>query len=162
VRAFAEVVLVATLAFAVVLVLRLVRTDLAEEVFVLVLGGVTLVGLVVATRGETAQRSAFERSLRPPPPPRPNRPLELDRLEREVTLGVGGAFHLRQKLLPQLREIAAQRLADRRGTGLSEVTVSADAWDLLRTEGPDGYSDRYGRGVPIERIEALTDELERI
>jgi hypothetical protein len=162
VKRFAGVALIATLVFVAVLSLRLVRTGLAEEVFLLALGALTLVGLVVATRGETAQPSAFERALRPPPAPRPNRPLELDRLEREVTLGIGGAFHLRQKLLPQLRELAAQRLADRRGTTLSEATVSADAWDLLRPEGPDAYRDRYGRGVPVERLEALTDELERI
>jgi hypothetical protein len=162
VRSFAGFALVATAALAAVLVLRLVRADLAEEVFVLVLGAATLVALVVATRGEKAQPSSFERALRPSPPPQPNRPLELDRLERDVTLGVSGAFHLRQKLLPQLREIAAQRLADRRGAALTETAVSAEAWDLLRPEGPDGYRDRYGRGVPIERLEALTGELERI
>ena len=161
-RTFAGFALTATAALAAVLVLRLVRTDLAEEVFVLVLGAATLVALVAATRGEKAQPSSFERALRPSPPLQPNRPLELERLEREVTLGVGGAFHLRHKLLPQLREIAAQRLADRRGAALSESTVGADAWDLLRPEGPDDYRDRYGRGVPIERLEALTDELERI
>ena len=161
-RAFAGFVLFATAALAAVLLLRLVRPDLTEEVFVLVLGAGTLVALVVATRGEKAQPSSFERALRPSPPPQPNRPLELDRLERDVTLGVSGAFHLRQKLLPQLREIAAQRLADRRGAALTETTVGANAWDLLRPEGPDGYRDRYGRGVPIERLEALTDELERI
>jgi hypothetical protein len=162
VRSFAGFALAATAALAAVLVLRLVRADLAEEVFVLVLGVATLVALVVATRGEKAQSSSFERALRPSAPPQPNRPLELDRLERDVTLGVSGAFHLRQKLLPQLREIAAQRLADRRGGALTETAVSAEAWDLLRPEGPDGYRDRYGRGVPIERLEALTAELERI
>ena len=161
-RSFGSFVLLATFAFAVVLVLRLVQTNLAEEVFVLALGAATLVALVVATRGGKAQPSAFERALRRPPVPQPNRPLELDRLERDVTLGVNGAFHLRHKLLPQLQEIAAQRLADRRGAALSETTVSADAWDLLRPEGPDAYRDRYGRGVPIERLEALTDELEKI
>ena len=119
VRTFAGFALTATAALAAVLVLRLVRTDLAEEVFVLVLGAATLLALVAATRGEKAQPSSFERALRPSPPPRPNRPLELDRLERDVTLGVSGAFHLRHKLLPQLREIAAQRLADRRGAALS-------------------------------------------
>ncbi len=154
--------ILASFALASTLVLRLVNTDLAEQVFVLVLGSATLLTLVAATRGERAQPSAFERALRPAKPPQPNRPLELDRLERDVTLGVNGAFHLRQKLLPQLREVAAQRLADRRGASLSEQTVGADAWDLLRPEGPDGYRDRYGRGVPIERLEALTDELERI
>jgi hypothetical protein len=162
VKTFAGFALTATAAFIAVLSLRLVHTDLAEEAFVLVLGAATLIGLVAATRGEKAQPSAFERALRPSPPPRPNRPLELDRLERDVTLGVGGAFHLRHKLLPQLREIAAQRLADRRGAALSEATVGADAWDLLRPEGPDDYRDRYGRGIPIERLAALTDELERI
>ncbi len=161
-KTFAGFAMMTTFALAVVLVLRLVRTDLAEEVFVLVLGAGTLLTLVALTRGEQAQPSAFERALRPPAPPQPNRPLELDRLEREVTLGVGGAFHLRHKLLPQLREIATQRLADRRGAALSETTVGADAWDLLRPEGPDDYRDRYGRGIPIERLEALTDELERI
>ena len=154
--------LLVTFAFGVTLVLRLVQPDLAEEVFVLVLGGATLIALVAETRGEAARPSAFERALRPPPPPQPKRPLELDRLEREVTLGVNGAFHLRHKLLPQLREIAAQRLSDRRGAVLSETTVGADAWDLLRPEGPDAYRDRYGRGIPIERLEALTDELEKI
>ena len=127
-----------------------------------------------ARRGDARSRSSrrpaarrrsppsFERALRSQPPPRPARPLELERLEREVTLGIGGAFHLRHKLLPQLREIAAQRLADRRGAALTDATVSADAWELLRPEGPDDYRERYGRGVPIERLEALTDELERI
>ena len=154
--------LLASFALGAVLVLRLVQAELAEQVFVLVLGAATLIALVVETRGEKARRSTFELALRPSPPPRPNRPLELDRLEREVTLGVNGAFHLRMRLLPQLREIAAQRLADRRGTALSEASVSADAWDLLRPEGPAEYRDRYGRGIPIERLEALTDELERI
>jgi len=162
VKTFAELAAIATLVFVAVLAARLVRAELAEEVFVLVLGAVTLVALVVATRGDPAQSSPFERSLRPPPAPQPNRPRELDRLERDVTLGVGGAFHLRHRLLPQLREIAAQRLADRRGATLSEATVTADAWDLLRPEGPDAYRDRYGRGAPLKRLEALTDELEEI
>jgi hypothetical protein len=162
VRSLATFALAATAALVAVLLLGLVRTDLAEEVFVLVLGAGTLVALVVATRGEKAEPSFFERALHPSPPPQPNRPLELDRLERDVTLGINNAFHLRQKLLPQLREIAAQRLADRHGAALTEATVSADAWELLRPEGPDGYRDRYGRGIPLERLEALTDELEKI
>ena len=161
-RSLAGFALVLTAALGAVLWLRLVKTELAEEVFVLVLGAATMLVLVLLTRGETAQPSAFDHALRPPPPPRPNRPLELERLEREVTLGVGGAFHFRRKLLPQLREIAEQRLADRRGASLSETTVDAATWELLRPEGPDLYHDRYGRGLPIEQLEALTDELERI
>ena len=161
-RTFAGFVLAATAALAAVIVLRFVRADLAEEVFVLVVGAATLLALVVATRGEKAQPSSFERALRPAPTPQPNRPLELDRLERDVTLGVSGAFHLRHKLLPQLREIAAQRLADRRGAALTEAAVGADAWELLRPEGPDGYDDRHGRGIPIAQLETLTDELEKI
>lgn len=161
-RTFARFALGATAVLAAVLVLRLVRAGLAEEVFVLALGAATLIALVAATRGEKAQPSVFERALRPPPPPRPTRPLELERLEREVTLGISNALHLRQKLLPLLREVATQRLADRRGTALTQASVSADAWELLRPEGPDGFRDRHGRGLPIERLEALTDELERI
>ncbi|MGZ4390129.1 MAG: hypothetical protein ACXVZL_12180 [Gaiellaceae bacterium] len=161
-RAFAGFVLGTTAALAAVLVLGLVRADLAEEIFVLAVGAVTLLALVVATRGEKAQPSSFERALRPASTPQPNRPLELDRLERDVTLGVSGAFHLRHKLLPQLREVAAQRLTDRRGAALTEAAVGPDAWELLRPEGPDGYRDRHGRGIPIERLEALTDELEMI
>jgi hypothetical protein len=162
VRALGGFAAFATLALAAVLVPRLVRAELAAEVYVLVLGAATLVALVAATRGEAAEPSAFERALRPPAPKRPTRPLELDRLEREVTLGIGGAFHFRHKLLPTLREIAEQRLADRRGAALSAASVDTDAWELLRPEGPDGFEDRYARGLPIERLEALTDELERI
>jgi hypothetical protein len=162
VRSYLGFALLAGAALAAVLVLRLVRAELAAEVFVLVLGAATLLVLVAATRGEKAEPSAFERAVRPQLPPHPNRPLELERLEREVTLGVAGAFHLRHRLLPQLREIAEQRLADRRGLPLTEATVDPATWELLRPEGPDGYRDRYGRGLPIEQLEALTAELERI
>ncbi len=161
-RSLGQFALVLVAALAAVLWLRLVRAELAEEVFAIVLGAATLLVLVLMTRGEKSQPSPFERALRATPPPRPNRPLELERLEREVTLGIGGAFHFRQKLLPQLREIAEQRLADRRGSTLSEATVDPATWELLRPDGPDGYQDRYGRGLPIEQLEALTDELERI
>ena len=161
-RALGQFTIALTAALAAVLWLRIVKAELAEEVFVVVLAAATLLVLVLLTRGEKSQPSAFERALRPPQPARPNRPLELERLEREVTLGISGAFHLRQKLLPQLREIAEQRLADRRGTTLSETSVDAATWELLRPEGPDGYRDRHGRGLPIEQLEALTDELERI
>jgi hypothetical protein len=162
VRSLASFAITLTAAFVALLALRLVRAELVEEVYVLVLGAATLLVLVLATRGEKAQPSAFERALRPHPPAVPNRPLELDRLEREVTLGVGGSFHFRQKLLPQLRETAEQRLADRRGQTLSETTVSAPTWELLRPDGASAYRSRYGRGLPIEELEALTDELERI
>ncbi len=66
-KSFAGFVLAATAALAAVIALRLVRADLAEEVFVLVLGAATLLALVVATRGEKAQPSSFERALRPAP-----------------------------------------------------------------------------------------------
>ena len=152
----------ATLALAAVLVFHLVRFELAAEVYVLVIGAATLVALVLVTCGAAAQPSGFERALQPPAVPQPTRPLELDRLEREVTLGVSSAFHLHHKLLPLLREVATQRLADRRGSALTAESVSADTWELLRPEGPEGFGDRFGRGLPIDRLEALTGELERI
>jgi hypothetical protein len=161
-RTFAGFALSATAVLVVVLVLRLVRAELAAEVFVLVLGAATLLALVGATRGEKARPSAFERALKPRRPPRPARPLELERLEREVTLGIGGSFHFRHKLLPLLREIAEQRLTDRRGEALTQASLGPDTWELLRPEGPDDYRERHGRGLPIERLETLTDELERI
>ena len=157
-----QFVTVATAALVAVLVLRLVRTELAAEAYVLAIGAATLLALVLATRGEGAQPSVFERALHPTPPPQPERPLELERLQREVTLGIGGAFHLHHKLLPLLREIAAQRLADRRGSALTADSVPADAWALLRPEGPGGAEDRLAPGIPIDELEALTGELERI
>ncbi len=136
--------------------------------YVLFVGAAVLLALVHATRlaGSTSGPSSFERALRRRARS-PDRPSELERIEREVVLGTSSAFDLHVRVRPLLREIAAHRLASRRGvdldTGTDDVqhALGADLWELLRPdrEPPD---ERFGPGLPLDRLREALDRLERI
>ena len=72
------------------------RFALELDVYILVVGGLALLEVVMATRqaypraANSALAEALERQ-----PPGPLRPPELERLERELTLGSSTAFDLR-------------------------------------------------------------------
>ncbi len=109
----------ATLAFLFALFAAPGRKEIELDVYVLVLGALAVLAAVVATRQAlpldrgSGLAAALEREPRDP-----LRPPELERLEREVTLGTSTAFDLHYRLRPILREVAEQRLADRRGLRL--------------------------------------------
>ena len=136
--------------------------------YVLFVGGLLLLGLVRATgdTGDLGERSLYERALRRRER-KPARPGELAKLEREVVLASGTSFDLHFRLRPVLREIAAHRLATRRGlaldTGSPEVRglVGDELWDVVRPdrEPPD---DRFGPGLPLARLRVALDRLESI
>jgi hypothetical protein len=160
--------LTATLALVLLLAFRPVRPGLVLDGYVLVLGALLLTALVGATRraqpGGTA--SAFERALRRSPP-EAKRPAELAKLEREVTLGIGSAFYLHVRLLPVLREIAAERLRERRGIDLAARPEAARAalpeplWELVRPDRP-APEDRDAPGLRPAHLREAVDALERI
>src|SRR5712691_12520669 len=95
------------------------RLSLELDVYVLVLGAMALLAGVLAIRGTSPREagSAVEAALERGPR-RAIRPVELERLEREVHLGAATAFDLHYRLRPRLREVALQRLADHRGLHL--------------------------------------------
>jgi hypothetical protein len=158
----------ATLAFVLARLAAPGRLELELDVYVLVLGALAVFAAVLATRQAfpldrgSALAAALERepraALRPP---------ELERLEREVTLGVSTAFDLHYRLRPTLREVAEQRLADRHGLRLDrggrevEAALGEELWELLR---PDRKSPdkRWTSGLEPEGVRRVVERLEAL
>ncbi|MDX6514063.1 MAG: hypothetical protein QOE36_3567 [Gaiellaceae bacterium] len=162
-------VLVAT-GVLVPLLLSPVRRGPLLEVYVLVLGGLVLLTTVVATRRATEaddpRASEFLRSL-VRPEHEPERPRDLGRLEREVFLATSNAHHFHQRLRPTLRELAAQRLADRQALDLESCSPEVRAalgpagWELLVVERQQP-TDPRAEGIPLAELTATVEALERI
>jgi hypothetical protein len=161
-----RLLVVPTLAFLVVAAFLPGRLELAARVYALV---VCAAALVVVLR---ALRSAYppERPLRPRAGSRAGRrrrPPELDRVEREVALGVAGAFELHFRLAPRLRAIAGGLLLARRRISLDDepeaarAVLGAATWELVRANRPPP-EDRLGRGIPQAELIRTVDILGRI
>jgi hypothetical protein len=160
--------LLATLAYVGARAVEPGRRGLWLDVYLLVLGAVAVFAAVLATRQAFPldRASLLAKALEREPPPA-LRPQELGRLEREVTLGTSTAFDLHYRLRPILREVAEQRLADRRGLRLArggrevEAALGEELWELVR---PDRRppEKRWALGLDeralarsVERLEAL-------
>lgn len=144
------------------------RFPLELDVYLLVVGGLVALTVVLTTRAAhpRAGRSALAEALARGPRG-PIRPLELERLEREVTLGTTTAFDLHFRLRPTLREVAEQRLADYRGLRLDdggpavEDALGEELWELVR---PDREPPelRYEPGLSRDAVVRVVDRLEAI
>jgi hypothetical protein len=156
------------LALAALSVVAPVSKERLVDAFVLMVGALLLFVLVRATgaAGGAAGASLYDRALRVRRLA-PQRPRELESLERTVTLASTSAFDLHARLRPVLREIAEHRLASSRGvrldSGSAEVreALGDELWELLQ---PDRRppSDRFAPGLRVERVEAHVDALERL
>ena len=158
-------------ATALLLLLLAVRPLPAERllsIYVLLLAAIALASLTRIAQPFVERRhpSAFEHALRARDE-RPTRPPELIRTEREITLAASAAGHAHRRLLPLLREAAAARLQSRHGVELARRPQRArellgeETWELLRPDRPEP-ADRNAPGLPLARIEALVERLERI
>ena len=144
------------------------RHGVIIQAWLLACGGLILLQLVAATRAPALDNepSSFERALRSAPSP-PERPAELARLEREVYLGVTGQFFLHRRLRPTLREIAGQRLRDRRGIELDSgnadvlAALGEDGWELLRPDRTEHWNPDAA-GIRLAELEQVVAALERI
>ena len=141
--------------------------SVVAAVYLLVLGALTLFALTRATRAaHPSDPSPFERALQRDERRRGRVP-ELTRLEREVLLGTSTAFDFHYRLRPVLREIAARRLASRRGIDLDAEPARArealgeETWALVR---PDlaPPADRLGPGLQLAELRRAVDSLARI
>jgi hypothetical protein len=163
-------VVFATLALIFVALFLPGRRHSAVDVYVLFLGAVGLAAAVRATRA--ASPDVHEPSLAhaldaDPVDILPERPAELERLEREVYLALSNGFYLHRRVRPLLREIASHRLLVRHGIDLdarpetAAALVGEPAWSWLR---PDRVEprDRWAKGPPISELRAVVDALERI
>ena len=92
----------------------------------------------------------------------PQRPRQLERLERELTMASSTAFDLHARLRPQLREIAELRLATR-GVRLEdgEGVLGEELWDLVRPDRPPP-SNRHAEGIPPAELRRAIEVLEAL
>jgi hypothetical protein len=168
----------ASLVFAVVVAVLLVagvsfllpgRRHVALDVFVLFLGALGLAMAVRATHGASpdVHEPSLVDELADPLDVLPQRPAELERLEREVHLSLGSSFYLHHRLRPLLQEVASNRLLVRHGVDLERRPDDAakhlgpQAWEWLRPDRPEPR-DRWAPGPPFSELTAVVDALERI
>lgn len=137
--------------------------ELELDVYILVVGGIALVDVVILAReahpreGVPEIVAALERG-----PDDPNRPLQLERLERELTMATATAFDLHARLRPQLREIATMRLAAR-GVRLdeAEAVLDPELWELVRPD-REPPPDRHADGIRPVALRRAVDALEAL
>ena len=158
----------ATIAYVVARLAEPGRRALWLDVYLLVLGAIAVFAAVLVTRQAfpldrgSALAAALERE-----PREPLRPHELERLEREVTLGTSTAFDLHYRLRPILREVAEQRLADRRGLRLdrggreAEAALGDELWDLVRPDRPPPEK-RWAPGLERDGVRRVVERLEAL
>jgi hypothetical protein len=162
-RRVTTVFITTTLALVVVLGLRPVSVERILAGYVLALAAIALASLTrVLAATVDGRASSFEHAiaLKRSAPPRPS---ELIRVEREITLGTTNAGHLHSRLVPLLREAAAARLGfdlDLRPAAARE-RLGDETWELLRPD-REPPSDRNAPGLPLRRVRAVVDALERL
>ena len=162
-------VVVALIALAVVSFLLPGRRHVALDVVVLFLGALGLAAAVRATHGASpdVHEPSLVDELDDPLDVLPQRPAELERLEREVYLSLGSSFYLHHRLRPLLREIASNRLLlrhgldpDRRPDEAAKI-VGPQAWEWLRPDRQEPR-DRWAPGPPMAELSSVVDALEKI
>jgi hypothetical protein len=136
---------------------------LTLQVYVLVVGALVLLTVVavfaLAARDEP---SPFVHALRRRPP-RPARPEELQRLERQVALAVENVFDFHFRLRPTLVAAAEAAVWRRHGVPLerAEAYLDAGLWEFVRPDAPPPR-DRLAPGPPLDRLNSAVAALERI
>jgi hypothetical protein len=157
---------IAIIAFLVVVTAVPQHRALAIQIYAFGVCGLVLIWLLGRTGAWKAGESAFDqaRVVRA----HEHEPLpELARVEREVTLGTGTAFDLHYRLRPRVREVAASRLADRRGIDLERRPDAAHAvldeavWELVRPDRP-APRDHHAPGLGLPGLRAVMEGLDRI
>jgi hypothetical protein len=137
--------------------------ELELDIFILAVGGLAIADVVILLRdaypleGVPKIAAALEREAEPP-----QRPPQLERLERELTMASSTAFDLHARLRPQLREIAEMRLATR-GVRLedAEGVLDEELWDLVRPDRPPP-SNRHAEGIPPAELRRALEALEAL
>lgn len=154
-----------TIGLVIALGIRPVSVREILAAYVLALAAIALLTLTRFARTEDEwERSTSELAHALAPRPRVRlRPAELIRTERDLTLSTANAGEVHARLLPQLRDVAEARLADRHDTALVDARelLGDEAWELLRPDRPIP-TDRSAPGLPLRRIAALLDAVERL
>jgi hypothetical protein len=162
-------VVAGSLALAIALFLLPGRRDLVTDAYILFLGGVGVLLGVRATRAASpdVHEPSLAAEIEDPLDVPPERPRELERLEREVYLSLGSSFYLHHRMRPVLREIAAHRMLTKHGVDLDGKPAAAaallgePAWSWLRPDRAEPR-DRWATGPSVDELHAVVDAVERI
>ena len=160
--------LLLTLALLAALVVAPARAELAVRVYVLVLAAFLLGHLLARLRRTLPDRrpSPVDAALNRRPRPVTRIP-ELEKLEREVTLGQATAFDLHFRLRPTLRRIASELLHARRGIDLdsnpeaARRTLGDETFELVRPD-REPPPERFARGIDLVSLGRVIDSLEAL
>jgi hypothetical protein len=164
--ASAGLLALATLVLGVLLALHTLRRDLTFHLYLLAVGGIVMLAALRATRAALPERrrSPFETALHRTGAA-DERPPQLERVERAVTLGASLAYDFHARLRPLLRDAARARLAVGRGVDLDSpegrAAVGEEAWELLRPD-REPPEDRFGLGADRATLARLVDTLESL
>jgi hypothetical protein len=167
----AGVALGTVIATAALIVARVVAPgwhELELDVYVLAVGAVALLAAILATRRAfpLEEGSALTVALNREEPV-PVRPPDLERTERMLSMAVTTAFDLHYRLRPVLREVAEQRLADRRGLRLDSAdprvqdTCGEELWEVVRPD-REAPNHRFLPGLPAAALLRVVERLESI
>ena len=143
------------------------RQAVELDVYVLALGVLALPAMISWLRRivppEGASRLA--EALEPRAPELPRIP-ELDRIQRELSMGATREYDLHYRLRPVVREIAVDRLA-RRGLSLDSGSTAVrellgpDLWKLVRPDRKPPH-DRQAAGPGMSELRQTVEILERL
>ena len=154
--------MLATLALAVGAVAAPGSRTLALEVYLFVVTGLTLLGLLVAVTTAVPPRAAqrpHRRQLEATTLP------QLDSITQAVSFAQASAAGLHYRLRPILREVAAARLA-RRGVALdrepqrARALLGEPAWELVRPDREPG--ERFEKGWAEADLVKVVEGLESV
>lgn len=139
----------------------------ALRIYFVAAGALLLFGLLAELRARhPTRRSSYEQALRRRPQP-PERPTDLTRIEREVTLAGTSAGDVHIRLRPRVRAIAAHRLSARRGIdlesepGAAQAALAPAVWELIRPD-REPPPDRFAKGITNGHLRAVLDGLDSI
>jgi hypothetical protein len=160
----ARLLVVPTLALAVVVAFVPGRLAFAVRVYALILCAVVVGYALRSLRFAYPQaeplRSARRRADAVP------RPSTLARIEHETALGIASAFDLHHRFRPRLRALAGGLLATRRRMSLdgdldaARAALGEDTWQLVRRD-RRAPEDRLARGLPASEVRSVVESLER-
>jgi hypothetical protein len=144
------------------------RAEVVVRIYVLLLAAFVLAQLLARLRNSLPEKStspvdaALSRR-----PPRAQRVAELEKIEREVTLGLTTSFDLHFRLRPTLRRIASELLRARRGIELDANPAAArralgdETWELV-CEDREPPLDRFGPGIELDTLRTVVVSLEAL
>jgi len=138
------------------------------DIYLLVIGGIVLLGLVRVARvlRRRTPASSFEAAVARARAPRS---VEEDvlTLDREVELSRMDGFHFHVRMRPVLRDVAAHRLRVRYGIELdreperARELLPAEVWEVVRPDRPPP-AERLGPGPTLAQQRAVLDGLEKL